>query len=184
MRGFLLAAGAAIVTLAAPASASVITLGSTYAESCYNAAESRTVNVRTLDACDNALEAEALSREDRVGTFVNRGILYMIDGKFDRANRDLDEALRLNPRQAEAWLNKSIVEWKSGNGEAAMQLAQKALDLRTNKPAIAYFVRGLANEDAGNLKAAYADLKTAQRLAPRWHEPRLELARYRVVPRG
>ena len=184
MRGFLLAAGAAVIIPTAPATASVITLGSTYAESCYHAAESRTVSLRTMDDCDNALKFEGLSREDTIGTYVNRGILYMIDRKFDRARRDFDEALRLDPRQAEAWLNKSIVEWKSGNGEAAMQLAQKALDLRTNKPAIAYFVRGLAHEDAGNLKAAYADLKTAQRLAPKWHEPRLELARYRVVPRG
>jgi cytochrome c-type biogenesis protein CcmH/NrfG len=42
-------------------------------------------------------------------------------------------------------------------------------------------VRGLAYEQQGELRSAYASLKTAQRLDPNWNEPTDELSRYRVV---
>ena len=59
-------------------------------------------------------------------------------------------------------------------------MVERALALNTRKPALAYFVRGLANEDRGNVKAAYADLVHARDLAPDWKEPGVELQRYKI----
>ncbi len=41
----------------------------------------------------------------------------------------------------------------------------------------------MAHEEAGNVKAAYADLRRAVALRPNWAEPKRDLARYRVRPR-
>ena len=132
-----------------------------------------------MDACNRALD-EALPATDVVGTHVNRGILYMVAGDYRRAIRDFDEALRMAPSQPEAWLNKAIAQFKQGDSRGALELADKSLSFGTRKPALAHFVRGLAHEDAGNVKAAYADLVKARQLDPKWREPQVELGRYRV----
>lgn len=180
MRAFLLPAAAALLFGAAPATGSVLTLGSSLAESCYQAAEARDTRHSAMDACDRALAEEALPSHDVVGTYVNRGIIRMIAGDYARAHRDFDAALRMAPKQPEAWLNKAIAEFKQGDSREALELADKSLTLGTRKPALAYYVRGLAHEDGGNVKAAYADLVKARKLAPDWSEPKLELARYQV----
>ena len=51
------------------------------------------------------------------------------------------------------------------------------------RPAVAYLIRGLANEQQGQLHAAYEDLQTARRLEPTWDEPAQQLQRYHVVNR-
>ena len=183
MKAIVFAGAAAVLAGVSPSQASVMTLGS-YAKSCYEAAESRVVRRDAFDACNNALGgAEALTLEDRVGTYVNRGVLRMISGDLARANQDFDQALALNPREPEAWLNKGIVHMQAGNSRLALSHVEKAIELRTRKPQIAYYVRALAYEDSGNLMAAYTDLKRAQNLAPKWRVPTVELARYQVRPR-
>ena len=46
--------------------------------------------------------------------------------------------------------------------DAHCRSSQKALELKTRRPALAYFVRAMAYEDSGNLRAAYNDLQRAQ----------------------
>ena len=182
MRTILLSATAALLFCAVPAAASVITMGSSFAESCYRAAEARDARLISRDACNNALN-EPLTSHEIVGTHVNRGILFLVWGDFKRAHRDFDVALRMNPRQPEAWLNKAIAELKRGNSRAALPMVEKALAFGTQKPALAYFVRGAAHEDTGNIRRAYADLRKAASLAPHWKEPALELTRFEVRAR-
>ena len=183
MRTIILAATVAMLAGTAPVNGAVLTMGSSYAETCYRSAESRIFRRASLDACDNALASEALMVEDRVGTLVNRGILQMLAGRLGSANRDFDEALALDPTEPEAWLNKGIARMNAGDSKSALPFLEKAIELQTAKPQIAYYARGLAHEDTGNLKAAYADLRRAQELAPRWREPGIELARYQVRTR-
>ena len=179
MKALLLSAGAALLIGAAPAAAGKFSIGSSFAEACFRAAESRDLSFSARMACDRALSAdEVLSRYDRAGTYVNRGIVLMHLGHLDRANLDFDRALAMEPRLAEAWLNKGIAQMKAGNGRTALGLAERSLELRTRRPAIAYYIRGLAHEQAGNIAAAYADLSRARALAPKWSEPAVELTRY------
>ena len=180
MRAIFLGVTAALLTGATPATASVLSLGSGYAATCYRSAEARVADRNAFYSCDQALSNEALIVHDRVGTLVNRGILRMIGGNLEAANRDFDAALALDASEPEAWLNKAIAHLKAGKSQEALPMVDKAIELNTKKLAMAYYVRGLANEDTGNLKAAYSDLRRAQQLAPKWRYPRFELARYQV----
>jgi Tfp pilus assembly protein PilF len=170
----------AVAVAAGPAAASVQTMGGGYAKSCYSAAESRFVTKQGIDDCNLALAEEGLLVQDRVATLVNRGILYLRHHDVTRADADFDAALKIDPNQAEAWLNKAIVRARFGKSTDALPHVTKALETGTRKPALAYFVRAMAYEDSGNLRAAYADLQRAHQLDPNWSEPTIELKRFKV----
>ncbi len=180
MKALLVALGAGAAMLAlTPAQSAVVTLGNSLARTCFEAAEARVRNPASLDNCDRALN-DSLIGEDRVATLVNRGILHLLVNNYDRARRDFDDALALDPSQPEAWLNKAILGVRQNNTAGAVPMVDRALALKTSKPALAYYVRGIAHEDAGNLPAAYADLVQARKLAPGWKDPVEQLQRFRV----
>ena len=85
-----------LAAVAAPASASVVNLGGTYAASCSASAEVRERRSSALADCHKALSEEALPTEDRVATLVNRGILYLRRLDLKAAEADFDAALALS----------------------------------------------------------------------------------------
>ena len=172
---------ASLLVPQATARAAVISIGGSPAHSCYLSAEQERHDQKAIQECSDALGAAA--GDDRVATYVNRGILYLLSKKIDAATRDFDAALSLDPVQPEAYLNKSVALHNSGMSSGAVAMATRAIELRTAKPALAYFVRGLSHEDGGNLPAAYADLVRARDLDPRWRAPAEELKRYRRARR-
>jgi tetratricopeptide (TPR) repeat protein len=170
----------AFVIIPSAAAASVLTVGGGLAEACYEAAEDQDMTAKSLDICDEALAGEALVDSDRVATFVNRGIIRLRRGNLSEADADFDNALALNSREPEAWLNKAILQARYRDSRDALPFIAKALENGTKHPEIAYFVRGMANEDSGNIAAAYHDFQRARSLAPKWREPATELARFQV----
>jgi lipoprotein NlpI len=184
MKVLSIAAGLALaVSPLAVSNATSLSFGKPMMNSCYEAADMGRHDGRAFAHCEEALRAEMLSGDERAATLVNRGILWILDGNLPRAKQDFDAALIIDPAQPEAWLGKGIVEFRIGNGDAAFEPLDRAIQLRPRRPAVAYYVRGLANEEQGRLKAAYADLTTARQLDPNWPEPAMQLARYRVVRR-
>jgi len=171
---------AAMAAVPASAIAAVLTVGGGYGHSCYEAADAQDARSTAVQTCNQALTEEALSPEDRVATLVNRGIVHLRRIDLAQAEADFDAALAMNPMQAEAWLNKAILHARHGKSVDAMPMVQKALELNTNRPALAYFVRAMAYEDSGNIRAAYNDLQRARRLEPNWAEPQIELKRFKV----
>jgi tetratricopeptide (TPR) repeat protein len=177
---FLLTA-ATFVAIAAPAGAAVTVIGSSSARMCYEAAESSIMpNRATLAYCDAALAGEATDEYEMVASHVNRGILRSRLGNADGALKDFDAALALDPNQPEAYLNKGVVLIRQNNADAALPLFTMALEKNTRRPAIAYYGRGVAHEELGNLESAYADYKRAIEEDPKWKEPRNDLARFVV----
>jgi len=170
----------ALTAFPASAMAAVLSVGSSYAHGCYQAAEDRDARRTAMDTCDHAIAEQGLMVEDRVATHVNRGILYLIRGNVKQAGADFDAALALDPTEPDAWLNKAVLVARYGKSTDAMPFVSKALELKTRRPALAYFVRAMALEDSGNISGAYQDLKKAQALEPRWREPTAELARFQV----
>lgn len=167
------------------AEAAETVIGSGRARTCYLDAERERTSNLAIENCTVALERDPLSHHDRVATHVNRGILLHRIGAFDKAIADYDRAMRLDPDQPEAYLNKAAALFKSEDRwREAIPLFTTALEKNTKRPEIAYFGRGLSNELAGNTRAAYADLKRAKQLAPDWSLPAQELTRYSVRPRG
>lgn len=184
MKVLLVTAGLALALSPLAAShATSLSYGKPKMNSCHEAASIGRHDGHAFMHCDQALRAEMLSGNERAATLVNRGILWILDGNLARAKQDFDAALILDPTQPEAWLGKGIVEFRIGNSDAAFQPLDRAIELRPRRPAVAYYVRGLANEEQGRLRAAYADLTMASQLDPNWREPAMQLERYRVVRR-
>jgi tetratricopeptide (TPR) repeat protein len=174
---------AALLAAAAfPASASVMVIGSSSARACYEAADSpRNPDLQDYRACDQALRDEALTRENIVATHVNRGILRLRRGQIAMAIADFDDAMRINPAQPEAYLNKGAALMRLENATEALPLFTASLERNTIRPEIAHYGRAIANETLGNTRAAYDDYRRASELRPDWEEPRVELRRFRVV---
>lgn len=181
MRTLTLAA-AAVVTAAAASSPShaITSSAGSLAGTCYSASLSFHATPVDLDTCTRALEQEALSYEDRVGTLVNRGIVRMNLNDRVGADRDFDTALSMDQNEPEAYLNKGLLRLRENKASEALPLIQRAIAAHTIRPALAYYARGVANEMLGNLKAAYTDLNQAHDMLPGWKLPEEQLARYRV----
>lgn len=174
-----LIATAAIVPATA-ANAAVLTLGGPLANLCYKSALSADGRSFAMEVCSRALTEESLPAPDRAATLVNRGIVYMSANRFTSADQDFDAALRLNDNLPDGWLNKGFLRLRQGNGRDALGYIQKGIDAGTDRQALAIFARGVAHEQMGHFESAYADLRRAQQLAPRWSMPREYLATYRV----
>ena len=80
----------------------------------------------------------------------------------------------------DAWLNKGFLRLREGKGQEALPLLQKGIDNGARRQALAYFARGVAYEQSGDYRSAYADLVKARHMEPGWALPGEWLAHYRV----
>jgi tetratricopeptide (TPR) repeat protein len=158
-----------------------VTIGGGSASSCYRAAVAHDISTGALNDCNAALNHEVLSQDNEVASYVNRGILHLLRTDYPNAEADFSRAMSMQPNQAEAWLNMAIAHYRQGRSESAAKMFERSIELRTERPAIAYFGRALAREDRGDIKGAYADLQRANELQPAWDAPVNELKRFRVL---
>jgi Tfp pilus assembly protein PilF len=176
---------AALCALPAAASASSLVLGSGFARMCFEAADAERANSSTISICDRALTEEALAWDDQVATYVNRGILRARTGDIAGAMSDYNRALKLDPNEPEAYLNKATLVLKSERDwRRARELFDSALQHKTRRPEFAHYGRAIAQEIGGDFAAAYADYQKAAELAPAWEEPKKELTRFSVRKPG
>ena len=176
----LVTAGAFLVTGSAARSQAVSTIGGSVAQSCYEAALNDRTDQLALAECDQALK-EILSSSDLVATHVNRGIIYASRREYVRALSDYDRAIALDPTEAEAFLNKGLLLLHMRNRNAeALQVLSLAISKKTTMPALAYYARGVAQEQLGQVASAYKDYLQASALNPRWELPKRELRRFQV----
>lgn len=181
MKSLTLAAGALLLVVPNAGNGATLSLGGPLSQNCYEAALSGDSRSAMIQSCDRSLTEEALSQRDRAATFVNRGILQMLKGARGEADADFDSAIKLDQNLADAWLNKAFLRLKDNRGGEALPLIEESIRLGPQRRALAYFARGLAYEDVGDVNAAYADLQRAHVLEPRWSLPAQYLARYQVV---
>ena len=176
--------GFAIFTTAGPASAAVSILGGGFGRDCYLSAELKRDTKSALEICNRALEVEALSRHDRAATLVNRGIVYMQDRQLDRAIADYEASIRVDPKIAEAHVNRGIaLLHRGGRDQDAIAAFTTGLAMNPSRPEVAYYSRAVAYELAGNTRAAYEDYQAAAALKPDWADPVEQLKRFSVERR-
>ncbi len=183
MRLLSLVSGCALAAglFAAPAAASVMVVGNSPGYTCYTLARAQDGTPSALRRCNEAMKSDLLSFNDRVATYVNRGIVRMHGGDNQGAVADFDEAIAMKPSEPESYFNKGAAYIRMGRpSNEAIALFDRALELNTSRPELAYFSRGIAHEVAGNLTAAYRDYQRAQQLAPRWDQPGKEMSRFQV----
>ncbi len=114
--------------------------------------------------CDLALDQEPLSRKDRAATYVNRGILLMRQGNFERAMWDYQEGLRLQPTLLEAKVNIGAALYGMQRYDEAMQALNEGI--KTDSPearAVGLYNRGLIWEHKGNVAGSLLRLQGGPR---------------------
>lgn len=180
MRSFPWFAAAALLIPGA-ANASSLVIGSGLARMCFEAADKERASKATLDICDRALTEEALSFDDQVATYVNRGILRARMSDWVGATADYDRAIRLNPAESDAYLNKAALVLKvQRDWRQARDLFGAALERRTRRPELAHYGRAISHELGGDYASALADYRKASELAPAWDVPKQEMTRFSV----
>jgi tetratricopeptide (TPR) repeat protein len=97
----------------------------------------------------------------------NRGRDYLLKGDLDRAIKDYDEAIRLDPNFAIAYINRGIAYNSKGNPYRAIADYNEAIRLDPNM-ATAYNSRGLVYLRRGDLDRANADYNEAIRIDPKF----------------
>lgn len=172
-----------LVTLSLPATAQVFVIGNGLGSECYQKAARKSNNF--LDAettCTKALREETMNKENRAKTYTNRGVLRMRDGRYDQALSDYAEALRLRPGLGEAWLNQGAAYIYKNDFGSALQSLNKSIDLGTNDLFAAYYNRGIARENTGDVEGAYYDFQKSLELKPEWPLAERQLNRFTVTP--
>lgn len=173
----------AVTLIAGAANAhSISVLGSNAdAIACYRAADSENRRPDALEVCAAALRNDDLTTFDRMATFVNRGIVRFRLEDFQGALGDFDEAMRIQPEQPDAMINRGITMLAAGSDvDQSVQFIERGLARGPQRPWVGYYGRAVANELAGRDAAAYRDYRRASELKPDWQLPRRALARFTV----
>jgi len=184
------AAGAAALVIGSVAAlaprqaqAAVSVFGSGFAEQCYHIAKDGGDIHGGIQDCTQALNGgDMLSDRDTAGTYVNRGVLYMVIGNYAQAEADFRKGLSIDAALGEAFVNLGAVEIAQHQYARGIADIDHGLALGPEEPEKAYYNRGLADEFLGDVKTAYFDYSKSAELKPNWQPPRTELARFSVRP--
>ena len=108
-----------------------------------------------------------VAQDPAVTQYVNRGIAQYSAGDMNGAIASYTEAIRIAPRLAVLYLNRASAYLYQPNFNAALADANKALELKTDRPDDAYTIRGTARAGLGDFNSAIADCNRAIKLNPK-----------------
>ncbi len=114
---------------------------------------------------DKGPRAVKANKSDGGTDLFNRGNAHLRGGRFDKAIRDYDEAIRLDPRNVLAYNNRGNAYVRKGQYEQAFADLNEALRLLPQWPET-WNNRGNAYNQIGRYDDAIADLDEAIRFAP------------------
>jgi len=116
-----------------------------------------------IDGCTAMIRAPGEIDANRAAAFTNRGIAYMDKGDFDRAIHDFDQAIRLNPDDADAFGYRGSAYDQKGDDKRAVQDFNQAIQMNPNS---ARFLnsRCWARAILGDLQLALTDCNKSLRL--------------------
>lgn len=139
-----------------------------HARACNDFAAAGNISDAALARCTRALREEAGNRGNLVVTRLNRGNIYMGRHEPQLAIADFDAAIALDPRNAEARLNKGVALVVLEQYGPAIAIVTESLSLGVNEPHKAYYTRAAAREALGDLRGALEDYTTALEIRPDW----------------
>lgn len=98
------------------------------------------------------------------------GLKLVEAGKYEEAIVQLNEAIRLDRNNAQAYVNRGYAYWRLSKYELAIEDLNEAIRLDTPSKANGYSARGRVYVDLGNYEQAIKDYNEAVRLNPRSEE--------------
>ena len=169
--------------LAGSAGAAVTVMGDSSAQQCSEAAFHEQADQASMQLCTEAIGQSMLDSRDLAGTYINRGVMWMIRRDYAAARTDFQHAIEIDPALGEAWVNRGAVAIIDKDFRDGIDDISKGLTLGTEEPAKAYYNRGVAYEGIDDEKSAYLDYQQALVLQPGWDLPKQELLRFTVTRR-
>ena len=177
----LMIAAAATALAAETASAQVFVIGNGLGGECFQKTKNNYSNFRaTEEICTRALREQAMTRNNRAATYVNRGVLRMREGLYDKALADYAEAVALQPDLGAAYLNEGAAHIYRRDFAAALAPLDRAIELESLDLFAAYYNRAIAKENTGDVAGAYADFTKSLELKPGWDLAERQLTRFSV----
>ena len=181
MRLKLIIAAAATALVAEAASAQVFVIGQGLGGDCYQKTKNRYTNFRNADeTCTRALREQAMTRSNRAATYVNRGVLRMREGQYDKALADYSKAIEMQPELGAAYLNKGAALIYQKDFAAAIAPLDRAIQLESADLFAAHYNRAIARENTDDVAGAYADFRKSLELKPGWELAERQLSRFSV----
>jgi len=144
------------------------------------ASRSGTVTDAATHACQQALGWAQFVPDELGPVLSNNGVLHLIRGDYQAAIADFNAALRAGAEASSTLNDRGLAEAGLHNYQAAIDSYGQALAKATGNQERIHFNRAMAEEDAGNLKAAYLDYRKAAELAPNWGKAASALSRFKV----
>jgi tetratricopeptide (TPR) repeat protein len=156
---------AALLVIAMPAGASVLVIGSDAGYQCYLSARFNLDPAAGIDACNHALLAP-LSRLERAGTHVNRGVMEAALEQEDKALADFDLAIAENPKLGDGYLNRGAMLVNLKRFSEARDDILLGIALGPTMPEVGYYDLGVVEQALGHDEDALANFRKALSLAP------------------
>lgn len=107
--------------------------------------------------------------ENYASTYYNRGTAYSNKGEYDKAIKDYNKAIELNPDFAGAYNNRGFAYYHQSDYDKAIENYNTAIELNPDDVG-AYNNRGAAYANVGNYKKTIEDFTKAIELNPDSHE--------------
>ena len=145
------------------------------------AGEGKMAPAFAVDTCTEALESEALTRNDLATAHINRGVVQLtMMGAVEDARLDFEEAAKLDPDLGESYANRGAALVAEERFAEAIAEIERGMALGLKEPWKAHFNRALARERSNDVRGAYLDFQKALELKPGWEMAQIELARFQV----
>ena len=168
-RSVLFLATAFLAAALAPKAAhaqTIVTLGKGYAHDCFVYAKAGVDPYDGVQICNQSIDHEPLSIKDRAATYDNRGVMLDMLGRLDKAADDFHQAMALDPKLGDPYVNLGSVLIKQKRYDEALASINKGLELGVSFPHIGYYDRAVAYQLMGRYKEAYYDYKKTLEIEP------------------
>jgi tetratricopeptide (TPR) repeat protein len=144
----------------------VLTIGNGRAHDCFIHAKTGDQPRLGVSVCNQALLYDTLNKQDRAGTYDNRGVLLDVLGRTQEARNDFNMAIQLDPSLGDPYVNLGAMLIKEGRHEEALTQINKGIDLGVAFAHIGYYNRAVAEQMLGRYKEAYYDYKKVLEIEP------------------
>ena len=119
-----------------------------------------------IDGCTAVIQSGQEPPEKLATAFDNRGVAYRLKGEYDHALQDYEQAIKLNPGNANAYNNRGIIYRIKGEYGRAIADYDEAIWLRKGDFPAAYYNRALAYADKGDYEQSLRDFDVVMRFDP------------------